>query len=67
MTITVYVKLQNEGTDVWRPVDAELVGKNRYKVLSRPTDDENWPVTLGEVVECERRMPSGEDCLVVKD
>jgi hypothetical protein len=67
MTITVYLKLRNEGTDVWRPVEAEPIGKNRYKILSHPTEDEDWPVTPGEIVECERRTLSGGDCLVVKD
>jgi hypothetical protein len=66
MTVTVYVKLRDEGTDVWRPVEAEPVAANQYRILSRPIEDEIWPVTQNEVVDCERRMLSGGECLVVK-
>ena len=62
----VYVKLRNEGTDVWRPVEAEAVGTNPYRILSHPTDDEFWPVSRNEIVECEIRMLSGGEHLVVK-
>ena len=66
MTITVYVKLRNEGTDVWRPAEAEAVRANLYRILSRPPEDEDWPVSTNEIVECELKMLPGGDCLVVK-
>ena len=32
---TIYVALLNEGTPVWRPVDAELIEDNQYRTISR--------------------------------
>jgi hypothetical protein len=66
MPITVYVKLRNEGTDVWRPVEAEPVGPDQCRILSQPTEDEIWPVAQNEIVQCERRILSGGACLVVR-
>jgi hypothetical protein len=66
MSITVYVRLRNEGVDVWRPVEAEAVGANLYRILSSPTDDELWPVTQNEIVECEPRVLSAGEHLVAK-
>jgi hypothetical protein len=61
MPITIYVKLRNEGTDVRRPVEAEPVAANLYRLLGHPVEDEDWPVAQNEIVECERRMLSGGD------
>jgi hypothetical protein len=66
MPITVYLKLRNEGTDVWRPVEAEPVGPNQYRILSQPIEGETWPVAQNEIVQCEPRILSGGECLVVK-
>jgi hypothetical protein len=66
MTTTLYIKLRNEGTDVWRPVEAEAVGANRYRILSLAPEDEIWPAAQNEIVECELKTLSGGDCLVVK-
>jgi hypothetical protein len=66
MLITVYLKLRNEATDVWRPVKAEPVGPDQYRIVSQPIEDENWPVAQNEIVQCERQMLSGGECLVVK-
>jgi hypothetical protein len=66
MPITLYLKLRNEGTDVWRPVEAEPVAANLYRILSHPVEHEDWPVTQNEIVECENQILSGEECLVVK-
>lgn len=66
MPTVIYVKLRNEGTDVWRPVQAEPVTQNVYRVLDQPLDDEDWPVAQNEMVECEHRLLSGHECLVAK-
>jgi hypothetical protein len=66
MQTTIYLKLRNEGTDAWRPVAAEPVAANFYRVLDHPAEGEDWPVTQNEIVECERRALSGGECLVVK-
>jgi hypothetical protein len=63
---TIYVSLLDEGTDVWRPVEAEHVSDNRYRIVSTNSDpdDEHWEFQTGEVVRCELRDLSGEKCLV---
>ena len=58
---TVYVKLKDEGTDVWRPAPAEDLGEDQYRLL--PTDDydpedEAWEFPPGTVAICEPRQLS---------
>jgi hypothetical protein len=62
----IFVCLLDEGVDVWRPVDAEIVAPDWYRILSENEnpDDEHWQFGIGDVVRCERRrLPDGE-CLV---
>ena len=44
MITTVYVYLLNEGTDVWRPVRAEPVSGDVYRIAEQAYDaeDECW-------------------------
>ena len=30
---TIYVKLEDEGIDVWKPVNAEVLDKGRFRIL----------------------------------
>jgi hypothetical protein len=65
---TVYVKLLGEGTDVWRPTQAERVDENIVRLL--PTADygacdEQWEFLPGSIVRCENRILSGEEVVVV--
>ncbi len=64
MTLTIYIPLQDEGTEVWRPVEAEHVCDDRYRILSPRPMDEVWPFSPNEIVRCERKVLSGENCLV---
>ena len=66
MTITIYVKLRNEGTEVWRPVEAESVGANLYRIVRHQPEGEDWPAAQNDIVECDLKMLSGEDRLVAK-
>lgn len=53
----IYIYLLNEGTDVWRPVDAELIEENIYKILSKNTDSsEEWQFSTNDIVECEDKI-----------
>lgn len=64
---TVYVALLDEGTDVWRPVEAEELHSGLFRILSensRPYD-ERWEFPTGSVVRCERRDLSEGPVLVV--
>ena len=38
----VFVALLNEGTEVWRPADAEPLGGDLYRLLGTVPDDESW-------------------------
>lgn len=55
----VYVKLLDEGTDVWRPVRAEHVGGDLYRLTGEPPDDEVWPFAVGDIVRCKPQTLSG--------
>ncbi len=58
----IYVALLNEGTDVWRPVNAEALGHNVFRIdpQTKIPDDEQWQFGPGETVRCrERRFDSG--------
>jgi hypothetical protein len=56
---TIYVALLDEGVDAWRPVQAEHVGGDLYRLVGKPPDDEVWPFATGDVVRCEMRTLSG--------
>ena len=54
----IYVYLEDEGTNVWRPVDAEYLGGNKYKIISsNPNgEDEKWQFQEGDIVGCEAKL-----------
>ena len=54
--VTIYVRLIGEGTDVWRPVEAEHLGGNLFRILSenQNPDDETWEFSTGQAVRCKR-------------
>ena len=51
----IYVALLDEGVDVWRPVQAEHLSGNTYRILDQPYDRsiESWEFEPGDVVLCE--------------
>jgi hypothetical protein len=59
-TVTVYVELLDENVDVWRPVQAEHVGGDLYRLTGEQPDDEAWPFAVGDVVRCKTRELSGD-------
>lgn len=54
-TVEVFVSLLDEGVDVWRPVQAERVRDNIYRIASQPYDQdvETWQFVPGDEVICE--------------
>jgi hypothetical protein len=65
ITKTIYIRLLNEGTDVWRPTLGEKIEDNVYKIL--PKDDydpelEEWEFIPGTIVKCElqKKFDRGE-------
>ena len=68
--IQVYVKLLNEGTEVFRPTSALEVEKGWFRMLATPDYDpenEQWEFLPGQIVCVEqRRGLSGEFPLAVE-
>jgi hypothetical protein len=60
-TSTIYVGLIDENVEVWRPVEAEPLGDDVFRILSENTDPETevWEFITGELVVCEPRRFSG--------
>ncbi len=56
----IYVQLLDEGTDVWRPVEATRLAENVYTILGVIPDDEAWAFPPGSRVRCEPRRTQGE-------
>ncbi len=66
-TKTIFVKLLNEGTDVWRPVNAEEIGELTYRIIddgSYDPDDEEWEFPPGSEVICQMQKKSRGNILV---
>lgn len=60
----IYIELIDEGVSpVWRPVDAEPVSGNCYRLSLVALADEEWAYPPGSVVRCEQ---GGEDLYAVE-
>lgn len=57
---TIYMPLMNEGTDVWRPVEATHLLADAFRVEGEMPHDEEWAFAPGTVVRCEHRTLEGE-------
>lgn len=59
---TVFVRLLDEGTDVWRPVDARRLGETTYQITDQAVPDhETWSFQPGDIVVAERRQGDADD------
>jgi len=66
----IYVRLLDEGVDVWRPVDATRVGTNLFSVVAgQPYDREaeRWEFEPGAIVRCFVRDLEGGAALVARE
>jgi hypothetical protein len=54
-TTEIFVSLLNEAVDVWRPVLAERVQGNVFRIIDQPYERkaEVWQFEPGDVVVCE--------------
>jgi hypothetical protein len=52
---TIYVALADEAVQVWRPVLAQHLQGDRYRILEQPYDttSERWEFVPGDDVICE--------------
>ena len=66
-TKRVYVRLLNEGTNVYRPAEAIVVGESAVRLVA-PADydpeDEEWEFKPGEIMRLEGRTLDGREALV---
>jgi hypothetical protein len=61
----VHVRLLDEGTDVWRPVEAERLGETTYRLAYDPVPvDERWTFQPGDIVVVERRGDQTDGSLI---
>ncbi len=51
----IYVALLDEGVDVWKPIQAERLSDNMYRIVGQPYDRtiEKWQFEPGDMVVCE--------------
>jgi hypothetical protein len=66
-TTVVYIRLLDEGTDVFRPTLADRTSDGFYRL--KPTEnydseDEHWEFLPGQVVKCESMKLHGGERLV---
>jgi hypothetical protein len=64
---TVYVKLLDEGTPVFRPVQAEVLDNLTARLLpirDYDKNEEEWEFPPGAIVKCEHRIMEGKNVLV---
>jgi hypothetical protein len=57
---TIHIELLSEGTEVWRPVQAERITRDIYLVLGPVPEDEEWAFPPGNLVRCVERELSGD-------
>ena len=66
-TVTIFVYLLDEGTDCWRPVEAEDLNNGTFRIISENSEDENWQFEPGDIVSCmTKRFQNGQVSLVVE-
>ncbi len=65
MVATIYMPILDEGTDVWRPVEATPLTNDTYRVEGEAPGDEKWAFAPGIIVRCDWKVfSSGERGLV---
>lgn len=62
----IYVHLEDEGTEIWRPVDAKRIEPDLYLIPEDTVvpEEEKWQLKPGTVVRCTSAEKSGEKCLI---
>ena len=56
MTVCIiHVRLPEEATDCYFPVQADHLGGDRYRILDEAPDDPVWEFGRGDVVRCHYR------------
>jgi hypothetical protein len=66
---TIYVALLDEGIDVRRPVEAERLSPDSYRIVDQDYDPsiERWEFEPGTVVRCRKENRDGREILVATE
>jgi hypothetical protein len=59
MSTTIFIGLRDDGTKVWRPVEAKQVGEGVFRIVGRQPEGEHWQFASGSLVHCRQRTFSG--------
>jgi hypothetical protein len=61
----IFVSLLDEAVDVWRPVEAERLDDNVYRIVDQPYNHEveTWQFEPGDEVVCEPTESGGGQIL----
>ena len=68
--VTIFVALENEGTDVWRPVQARRLDWGHFRIVGvdADTSDETWEFQEGAIVKCiNRQFADGKSGLTASE
>jgi len=52
---TICVEVLDEGTVCWRPVEAEYLGNDLYRIVGVKPEDEVGAFSAGDVVRCRMK------------
>lgn len=65
----IFVALLDEGVDVWRPVEAERLSGDLFRIAPQPYDAEieRWAFPPGAVVRCDLLELSGQRVLAARE
>jgi hypothetical protein len=57
MSVTIYIPLEDEGTDCWRPVHAALLHDDVYEIeVDQEPPGERWAFPPRSVVRCREHV-----------
>jgi hypothetical protein len=55
-TVQIYVAVVDDGTEVWRPVQARVVGDDVFELLGVIPAEESWQFQPGARVRCKTKV-----------
>jgi hypothetical protein len=56
--VVILVELLDEGVECWRPVAAQRLSEDTYRIVDPVPEGETWQFQPGQIVRCKRRRLS---------
>ena len=65
--MNIFVQLLDEGTQVWRPVEAVHIQDDPYRIIeiNAQPEDESWPFETDSIVRCRTKATDEGDIILV--